>query len=506
MDHLHRLGVRRLARAICAFLLGLLIAVLAVPAFADYSPAQLYRTTLSLDTTEYPTADAACIASIGTDTSTTFVRTDPFTYINGNWQSACWTVRQGVTSSRTMYKRYLCSYGGSLLNAGTAPSCSGTPTCPAGQTFDTATASCKVPDCAPGQVRNTITQQCQPPCAASGTAGGSNYVSPYTKAPTVVCRDGCELTVGAGFKMPWTNGTTLYGVSGLVHTHNFCNGDINGTGAGNGEDVVYNNPTDPAPITVTPQDDPPRCKSGQCPGTVNGVYVCVACSDVATDTKPVTTYDRTTTTSTTGTPPNQTTTTSTADTKATHDGSGTVTSSTTTSTTTTAPNGSGGTTTTTGTSTEQKKESQESFCKENPTSAFCKEGKWSGSCQAQFSCEGDAVQCAIAKEIHQRNCDMNTPNDYSNLAETVDSGTETGEQYLQTQKAGSPIDVNTKFQSSIEASPISGQCPAPRTFSVAGTSFEISFEKPCELAGILGGFVMAFAYLSAALITLGRPI
>ena len=53
---------------------------------------------------------------------------------------------------------------------------------------------------------------------------------------------------------------------------------------------------------------------------------------------------------------------------------------------------------------EEEKPEQE-FCKENPDAPQCKKSNWGGSC-GSFSCDGDAIQCAIAKEQHQRNCKL----------------------------------------------------------------------------------------------------
>src|SRR5690606_10865770 len=46
------------------------------------------------------------------------------------------------------------------------------------------------------------------------------------------------------------------------------------------------------------------------------------------------------------------------------------------------------------------------FCEENPNSPQCKESSFGGSCQANFACDGDAIQCAIAKEQHIRACKL----------------------------------------------------------------------------------------------------
>ena len=81
---------------------------------------------------------------------------------------------------------------------------------------------------------------------------------------------------------------------------------------------------------------------------------------------------------------------------------------------TTVGNGSGGgggttckdgkcTTTNPDGSTDEKPEKE--FCKENPDAPQCKKSNWGGSC-GSFTCDGDAIQCAIAREQHQRNCKL----------------------------------------------------------------------------------------------------
>lgn len=491
MDHLQLLSPQRLARALGAFLVGLLLAAVTAPAWAAYPPRIEY----------YTTTDGGRVGWSGSEVCAQLPSSNLAYDYNGWNGPGCYNASNPGDPYPAKYagvgERPVCLYGGTY----SARMCTGKPTCPAGQQFNSSTKTCQEVQCAPGQVKNTITQQCQPPCHAAGTAGGSAYVSPYTQYPPAICRDGCKLNSGEGRTIPWSNGTTLYMVSGLVHTGEFCNGDINGDGPGNGETESYDSPTDLPPIPVTPESDPPKCGPGKCPGEFNGVHMCVSCTDIASPEKPVTTYDRKTEKTTTGTPPNQTTETKTTDTKSTHDGSGTVTTTTTTSTTKTDANG----TTTTEEDKTEKKESQESFCKENPTVAFCKDGKWGGGCDA-FTCEGDAVQCAIAKEIHQRNCEAAKSNPYTDMTDAAQAGTDNASTYIQAQKDAPALDVNARFSQSLDASPIAASCPASRSVALpGGNSLEISFEKPCEIAGWLGHFVQAFAYLFAALIVLRNP-
>lgn len=480
MDHLQLLSPQRLARALGAFLLSFLLTFLTLLSSANAATGPVSGTCQSATCSgaEY----TVCITG-GNVREEAILVGDPPTLSQLGWY---YVENCAPSWNRGRYTRIT-----PLASTGCEP----------GGTMNSDTRQCAPPECPAGQVRNTITQQCQPPCHAAGTAGGSAYVSPYTQYPPAICRDGCKLNSGEGRTIPWSNGTTLYMVSGLVHTGEFCNGDINGDGPGNGETESYDSPSDLPPISVTPESDPPKCGPGKCPGEFNGVHMCVSCTDIASPEKPVTTYDRTTEKTTTGTPPNQTTETKTTDTKSTHDSSGTVTTTTTTSTTKTDANGN----TTTEQGKTEKKESEESFCKENPTVAFCKDGKWGGGCDA-FTCEGDAVQCAIAKEIHQRNCEAAKSNPYTDMTDAAQAGTDNASTYIQAQKDAAALDVNARFSQSLDASPIAASCPASRSVALpGGNSLEISFEKPCEIAGWLGHFVQAFAYLFAALIVLRNP-
>lgn len=100
-------------------------------------------------------------------------------------------------------------------------------------------------------------------------------------------------------------------------------------------------------------------------------------------------------------------------------------SCTTTTTTTTTVNG-GPAKTTTKTETQGKGD----FCAGNPGSKECGDGDGSsfgGNCEASFVCTGDAVQCALTKEVHVQHCKLNKSTDESLLY-----GTEKGKEGSQT--------------------------------------------------------------------------
>lgn len=55
---------------------------------------------------------------------------------------------------------------------------------------------------------------------------------------------------------------------------------------------------------------------------------------------------------------------------------------------------------------DEKDQDKKTFCEENPKLPMCKESNFSGACGSDFRCEGDAIQCSMAREQHRRNCKM----------------------------------------------------------------------------------------------------
>lgn len=155
----------------------------------------------------------------------------------------------------------------------------------------------------------------------------------------------------------------------------------------------------PSPPDPTKKPEPPeeKCKNGYS-GQVNGVTVCVnkkPDSGVGDDTKETVEND--------GTDTKKTKTDSRTDCK------NGVCSTTTTTTTTTTNNSTGASTTTSNTTVSTQP--QKGFCAENPGVKICDTGEddgsaFGGSCGAGFTCEGDAIQCAIAQEQHRRACKL----------------------------------------------------------------------------------------------------
>jgi len=243
----------------------------------------------------------------------------------------------------------------------------------------------------------------------------------------------------------------------------------------------------------TPQGataSPTSCPAGQVPGTINGQTVCLGAGDSNPAQKVETTT--TTTTNAQGQPTGTTTTTTT--TKDTGSG-GTVT------TTTKNPDG----TTTTKTENagpDTSKPELQRFCEQNPDASICKKSTWGGTCGA-FACDGDAVQCAIAREIYTRDCALyDTPTTLSTLGNQVSSGADP-------QASQNPALEANRTTTSLTGSITQDTFLAPG--GLADQQFVVSPRLTVTLPwsqlnfylSIMGGIVVAFALVFAARIVVG---
>lgn len=254
----------------------------------------------------------------------------------------------------------------------------------------------------------------------------------------------------------------------------------------------------PDPDAPTPQDPPFQCPTGQCPGSVNGTNVCVPCTQSQNNTTN-TNNTNTTTTNPDGspvTPPeggtgpgsNDGNTNTNTTTSTTCSGSSCVTTETTTTT------NADGTTTTTNATQEKPKET---FCTENPKSPLCVEGSFGGACGSGFQCNGDAIQCAIAREQHVRSCslfeDMTSPEAQLYQAKKGLQGDQTTGLPGNSTVTFGPASFNTS-----NAIGGSASCMPNLQVTVMGASLSLPFNVICPYLGILGNILMAISFLLAA--------
>lgn len=295
-----------------------------------------------------------------------------------------------------------------------------------------------------------------------------------------VCYAGCSFTGAVGVQSG-SGANIVYGPFRWAPGA-YCNGQTGGT---------------PPVPTGSDTSGPSPCPRPLVPGQVNGQTVCVPAGS-ATTTGPST--STTTPSGAASAPPGSQ--------------SGTSSSSTTcangscnTTVTNYGPGGGGGgpgpvvgeTTTT---------ESEESYCTRNPTSPICDEqdeGSWGGSCEGGFSCDGDAVQCAMARDQHARNCRDLTPNAYTAIGETVlgsAANTTVGGGLIGI--ASSDINVGTGIIGSA-VNPFGAACPADVPLVLGETTVVIPLASTCSALQTMGGLLIAITALwCAAWLVKGR--
>lgn len=179
--------------------------------------------------------------------------------------------------------------------------------------------------------------------------------------------------------------------------------------------------------TVSTPDSVMVCPAGKVPGTVNGLAVCVPSSASA----PASGTDKNTQTVTNTGADGSTTGTTTKDTTTETQCDGTS-CQTTTTTTTIIRDGSGSITEqktdtvkkTAAQSDKTKPDTITQFCSDNPTSPICKVSSINAAACAAFNCDGDAVQCQIAREQWQRNCTLYEQTSLSQLGDALASGSD----------------------------------------------------------------------------------
>lgn len=169
----------------------------------------------------------------------------------------------------------------------------------------------------------------------------------------------------------------------------------------------------------------------------------------------------------------------------------------------TTTNADGTTTTTT--------QSKGQYCAEKPTAEVCKgdgsgsKNSFGGSCKddgtADVACDGDAIQCAIARQQKETDCKLFKPDQAM-----TDKFNEAKNDNGSTNPASAANITTVHLPTSLNASsPYSGQCIQDVTISVASSSVSLPFSAWCPYLEAIGYLFLACAYISAAFI-LGSAI
>jgi len=170
----------------------------------------------------------------------------------------------------------------------------------------------------------------------------------------------------------------------------------------------------------------------------------------------------------------------------------------TTTTTTTTPSGGGASVTTTTTESKPK----ETFCTENPNSPMCKSSAFSsGSCSAAPVCDGDAVQCGIAKLSWQTACALNpTAGAESALYEAAKglTGSQTAG------AAGSPVSLGPSNFSTTDLIGGGSSGLSDLNITVWKTPITLPLSNLNQYLAMFGNLLLAVAFIIAVSIVRGR--
>lgn len=307
-------------------------------------------------------------------------------------------------------------------------------------------------------------------CNSGYTQSGSTCVDPLAQACAALAGQTTYVTVpgqqSVGGSVCGPTGCGMAMGSPLIRAKNPA-----GQWITEGE-ATFSGSTCTASAPSAPQAVQDPCPDGQ-PGTVNDQPVCIPYVGGEVERE---TGKSETTTGPDGT--KQTTTTSVT--------SCTGNSCTTTTTNTTVVNG--GTPTTTTTQTEQPRNE---YCQQNPLAPQCKESSFSGSCGAGFSCQGDAVQCATARELHAISCGLKAESPESALYAASANATPGPADIPSNTVSVGPGDLDSSNALGVAA------CLADLPLTVAGTSVTLPLSSVCGHLEYLRLMLLAVAYLMA---------
>ena len=345
-----------------------------------------------------------------------------------------------------------------------------TKACPGGSIPDASNTNC---ECPLGMKPSTTGSGCMPyDCPSKGSY--TQQVSPDVKLPNAgdsFCQGGCKFTPSQ-WKVDQEGQT--WGVWPMKSANQACGGKpAQGTGIPSGED--------------SPEPAPVACGTGQCPGSINGTSVCVPCKSQSTQ-GPSSTQE--------GSQPGQSSDPSNPDKTVTGSQETTTCVGAICTTKTEYLNSKGEVV---GSKTDEQ--SEENYCQKNPSSKQCKKDSFGGACEGGFQCEGDAVQCALAKEVHQRNCQWfkDPPLAMRDAGEKALAGGVQPDWHPYKQAGGgTPFSLSSVLDRSDALG--GGGCPADTVFGVMGQTLTISWSQFCGSLAMLGNIAVALTALACAFI------
>lgn len=361
--------------------------------------------------------------------------------------------------------------------------------CNAGYVQDSVASACLVPD--PCELLADMCSGSQGMSTEFSMSGRKSGVSFTCMSPAAIgtanplpgCTRGCMAQVG-GFTTSFQDSAGAWVTQGTAkYSGSTCDpsviSDLN-------EEADPDYEPEENPKTTDKAD--PSCPSGF-KGTVNGVSVCVPpkASSGTTELETKDNGDGTKTNSKT-------------EVKCENGKCEVTKTSTTTNTTTNSTVSSSSTTTTV---------DKADYCSKNKSAGVCKneqgeeegKGKFGGSCSGGFTCEGDALQCAIAKEQHKRSCELHVnESPESKLYEAAKAKTGKVTDDL---PGNETIALTDRIDTSSALG--AGYCPLRDiTVDAYGFSKVLPLSDNCEKIGYVKIFFISFCLLLAVWIVFGR--
>jgi len=145
---------------------------------------------------------------------------------------------------------------------------------------------------------------------------------------------------------------------------------------------------------------------------------------------------------------------------------------------------------------------QAQYCRDNPQSPLCRDSSWAGGC-GDYSCTGDAVTCAIARQQHEYACQFDESAEAQAFRDTAEGALVLPSAALAAQAANvdgaHDVDVETIWgQNQNRITEYGESCPSPITIPMpwVGT-VQVEFDLFCGLADLLKPLVLIAATMLA---------
>lgn len=146
-------------------------------------------------------------------------------------------------------------------------------------------------------------------------------------------------------------------------------------------------------------------------------------------------------------------------------------------------------------------ENQSDFCANNPNATICQTNQVSNtSCGTTPTCSGDAIQCAILIQAHEKNCEGENFVDaaVTTAQENAILSGVGGDNDLDTFAAGTEVDLSDPLSGYVPN--ITAACPPDILINTTRGQITVPMSYFCDLTDLLRPIVLILAYITAAMI------